>query len=120
MMANRHVILVQRGPTDSHGTHFGENDTYLLTIMVESRCETGCNAFDRTTDGCEVLYRSQIVDDGAEISPLYHFSAGGRGRTDAYMTRWKVVPFGEIEVYSGDLPKHVLELMRCTGPSQPT
>ena len=61
-----------------------------------------------------MLYRSKIDDYGAEISPLYLFSACDRGRTDAYMTRWKVVPFGEIEVYSGDL-KHVLELMRCSG-----
>ena len=51
-------------------------------------------------------YGSKIDDDSAEISLSYHFSAGGRGRTDAYMTRWNVVTFDEIEVYSGD-PKHV-------------
>ena len=51
---------------------------YFLANMVELSSETSHSAFNGTTDGRAVLYRSEIDDDGAEISPLYHFSHIGR------------------------------------------
>ena len=64
-------------------------------------------AVDSINDGRAVLYRSKIDHNDAEISPLYHFSVGGRGRNHANMTQRNVVPFGEIEVNPSDL-KHVM------------
>ena len=59
---------------------------HILNTTVELSSKTSHSAFNGTTDGRAVLYRSEIDDDGAEISPLYHFShIGGpylRGEID--------------------------------------
>ena len=51
--------------------------TFLIN-MVELSSKTCHMAFDNSIDGHAVLYRSEIDNYGAEISPLCHFSAGGR------------------------------------------
>ena len=87
------------------------------TTMIELSSKTCHSAYDGGIDGRSVLYRSENDTDGAETSPLCHFTAGSRHcrrRCPHLCPVAKVVPFGEIEVYSGDL-KHVLELMRCSG-----
>ena len=51
---------------------------YFLANMVELSSETSHRAFNDSTDGRAMLYRSEIDNCGPEISPLRHFSAGGR------------------------------------------
>ena len=82
--------------------------------MVELSSETSHRAFNDSTDGRAMLYRSEIDNCGPEISPLRHFSAGGRpyrrsAHTHVFVLA-KVVPFGEIVANPSDL-KHVVELL---------
>jgi len=50
----------------------------FLINMVELSSKTCHSAFYSSIDGHAMLYRSEIDNYGAEISPLCHFSAGGR------------------------------------------
>ena len=50
---------------------------YFLVTMVESSSETSHSASNDSMYGRAMLYRSEIDDHGAEISPVCHFSAGG-------------------------------------------
>ena len=63
---------------------------YFLVTMVELSSETSHRAFNSTIDGRATLYRPEIDHDGAQISPLGHFSTGGGGvRYRARMIRWE-------------------------------
>ena len=68
-------------------------------------------------DGHAMLYRSEIDNYGAEISPLCHFSADNRcvyRRACPYPCFLaEVVPFGEIVANPSDL-EHVVELLGCS------
>ena len=57
--------------------------------------------------------RFEIHDHGAEVSPLYHFSAGGR-RGAKLTIPLEVVPFYENVANPSDL-KHVVELLGRSG-----
>ena len=85
--------------------------------MVELTSETSHGAANGSIDGRPMLYISEIDNHGAEISPLCHFSAGGRpyrrsAHTHVFLPA-KVVPFGEIVANPSDL-KHVVELLGCS------
>jgi len=87
--------------------------------MVELSSETSHGAFNNTVDGRAMLYRSEIDDCGAEISPLCHFSAGGRpyrrgpARCLYPCFSAKSVPFDEIVANPSNL-KHVGKLLGCS------
>ena len=49
---------------------------YLVVIIIELSYETSHSAYNSTIDGRAMLYRTEIDHDGAQISPLGHFSAG--------------------------------------------
>ena len=69
-----------------------------------------------TTDGRAVLFRSEIDDGGAEISPRCHIKPYQSCLRPPYpcpCSLSKVVLFGEIEVNPSDL-KHVTELVGCS------
>ena len=51
---------------------------YLRTAVVELSSETSHSASSNITNWREVLQRSLIDGSGADISPLWHLSAGGR------------------------------------------
>jgi len=62
------------GPSHPRGA--GEEEiSYLLATMVEFGSVTQYTAVNITTDGRAVLFRSEIDDGGAEMSPRCHFSA---------------------------------------------
>ena len=46
--------------------------------MVELTFETSHSALNDSNNGRTMLYRSEIDNHGAEISPLRHFSADNR------------------------------------------
>ena len=81
--------------------------------MVELSYETSHSASNDSNGGRAMLYRSEIDNHGAEISPLCHFSAGGRPKRrkcpyPCFLA--KVVPFDEIFINPSDL-KHVGKLL---------
>ena len=85
-------------------------------MMVELSSETSHSAFNNTATVRPVLERSEIDNDGAEISPLGHFGAGGypyRRVCQYPCPMVKMVPFDKIVANPGDL-KHVMELLRCS------
>ena len=59
---------------------------YFLANMVELSSETSHSAYNSTIDGRAMLYRTEIDHDGAQISPLGHFSVG------ASDWRWRTRP----------------------------
>ena len=85
--------------------------------MVELSSETSHSAPNGSINGRTMLYRSEIDNHGAEISPLCHFSADNRcvyRRACPYPCFLaEVVPFGEIFANPSDL-KHVMELLGCS------
>ena len=87
--------------------------------MVELSSETSHRPFNDSTDGRSMLYRSEIDNCGPEISPLRHFSAGGRpyrrgpARCLYPCFSAKSVPFDEIVANPSDL-KHVGKLLGCS------
>ena len=82
--------------------------------MVELSYETSHSASNDSNDGRAMLYRSEIDNHEAEISPLCHFGAGSRRTAARAHTHIfglvKVVPFDEIFIKPSDL-KHVGKLL---------
>ena len=70
-------------------------------------------AVNTTTDGCAVLFRSEIGDCGAEIPPRCHiepYQCCLRPPCPHLCSSVKVVLFGEIEVNPSDV-RHVMKLL---------
>jgi len=64
-----------------------------LAAMVELSSETSHSAPNGSNDGRTMLYRSEIDNHGAEISPLCHFSAdnrctAARAHTHVFWQKW--------------------------------
>ena len=81
--------------------------------MVELSYETSHSASNDSNDGRAMLYRSEIDNHGAEISPLCHFSAAippYRRACPYPCFLVKVVPFDEIFINPSNL-KHVVKLL---------
>ena len=73
-------------------------------------------AVNTTTDGCAVLFRSEIGDCGAEIPPRCHikpYQCCPRPLYPHPCSLVKAVLFGEIEVNPSDV-KHVMKLVGCS------
>ena len=89
--------------------------SYLLATRVDFGSVKHHTAVNITTDGCAVLFRSEIDDRGAEIPPRCHiepYQCCPRPPYPHLCSSVKVVLFGEIEVNPSDV-KHVTKLVGC-------
>ena len=84
--------------------------------MIELSSETSRGASNDSNSGRTMLYRPEIDNHGAEISPLCHFSAGSRRtgpRVPKPMFSGESGAVRRDRCHPSDL-KHVVELLRCS------